>query len=610
MIKKEFYREQRALAVKEKYPIFSISTKHLLSKLLPVSLLMLSAPAFSADCSPDATGYVRIHADSCTVITSDANGYQNATGRYPNPRVWLSGQTIDTTIDGNFSVTFDTAITFDGLRVYGVSVSDVQAGEASRPKLITKDVYFKASVSGDTAGIIGSAAYSGGYIKGENHTYDLSLSTTVLNGGNTPLYGIVAGSSVPSGETDAAYNGIYSTVELENLTLNQNIPTTGVIPPLNTGLRAIQGAYQNSNNGSSGRIVINNKLDMNLAGKRVEGIYISGSAVDGSGKEATSIVELNHSDIVLSGTTLAYDSSAIKIGKSRSVGSGKGTLISKGIMRIDASSPAKSAIKMAVSGSILDASAATAQTVVRANNTVLRVGFEDWGSSVSSDAISASFNNATFRTDSDTASLILVDKNQRQVELDFTGNTVYSATDFNVSGDTENNLLAATNGWLVDVKTGSSVNMNIADGKMKGMTSIEGSGQLNVSLNSGASWELSEKGSDTTTTLTSLSLSDSTLVAHKTASTAPAAYTLVGDVSNQRSTITLSNGTAGDTFTINGNYSGSAALADAGRIALDTELGDDGSLSDRLIINGTGRRLHQNQYQQRWWPRRQSAGRH
>lgn len=57
-------------------------------------------------------------------------------------------------------------------------------------------------------------------------------------------------------------------------------------------------------------------------------------------------------------------------------------------------------------------------------------------------------------------------------------------------------------------------------------------------------------------------------------------YTVTGSVFNA-GTITTQDNAVGDTFTVGGNYNG-----DGGQLLLDTYLGDDGSASDRLIIEG------------------------
>ncbi|MCV5404036.1 autotransporter outer membrane beta-barrel domain-containing protein, partial [Escherichia coli] len=53
-----------------------------------------------------------------------------------------------------------------------------------------------------------------------------------------------------------------------------------------------------------------------------------------------------------------------------------------------------------------------------------------------------------------------------------------------------------------------------------------------------------------------------------------------GDLTNMSGTVSLQNGVAGDTLTVNGNYSG------GGTLLLDSELDGDDSISDLLVLNG------------------------
>ncbi|MBF7956531.1 autotransporter outer membrane beta-barrel domain-containing protein [Rahnella victoriana] len=59
-----------------------------------------------------------------------------------------------------------------------------------------------------------------------------------------------------------------------------------------------------------------------------------------------------------------------------------------------------------------------------------------------------------------------------------------------------------------------------------------------------------------------------------------AGVTVNGNLDNSAGTASLQNGTAGDTLTVNGDYTG------GGTVALDTELNGDASATDQLILNG------------------------
>jgi len=56
--------------------------------------------------------------------------------------------------------------------------------------------------------------------------------------------------------------------------------------------------------------------------------------------------------------------------------------------------------------------------------------------------------------------------------------------------------------------------------------------------------------------------------------------TVNGNVTNSTGSISLANGYAGDSLTINGDYTG------GGSLRMDTELNDDNSATDQLVLNG------------------------
>lgn len=59
-----------------------------------------------------------------------------------------------------------------------------------------------------------------------------------------------------------------------------------------------------------------------------------------------------------------------------------------------------------------------------------------------------------------------------------------------------------------------------------------------------------------------------------------AGVTVDGNLTNTAGTISMANGTAGDTLTVNGDYVG------GGTLEIDSELGGDDSVSDMLVLNG------------------------
>ena len=56
--------------------------------------------------------------------------------------------------------------------------------------------------------------------------------------------------------------------------------------------------------------------------------------------------------------------------------------------------------------------------------------------------------------------------------------------------------------------------------------------------------------------------------------------TVNGNLTNTSGAVSLQNGVAGDTLTVNGDYTG------GGTLLLDSELNGDDSVSDQLVMNG------------------------
>lgn len=412
---------------------------------------------------------------------------------------------------------------------------------------------------------------------------DITAALTYAGGGSVAIYGVLAGSTVDSGEggtNNTARNGTFTTVSFDNLALNQTSFGGTKTPVLNSGLRAIQGANQDAGNGSSGKIEVKGQLNMSMTGARMEGIYVSGAAT-GSGGEAVSQAVLNNSTIKLVRSGAAADSSAIKVGKSRAVGTGKGLLTSTGALQIDmdptlgGSQPYMSpAIKLAVSGSQLLANGANSSASIKASRSALAIGIDDWGSSTDSQNIQAQFGKATVTTQSATAPLLLVDSGQQNAQILF---------------DRESDLSAASNGYLIDIikyrssTTASSVQLTLDHASVaRGLSNkAYPSSTLNIGLNNASVWSLVEKSNgDKTATYTTLAMTAaSKLQAFKAGA---GAFVMNGPVSSDASTLDLVDSEPHDVLTIQPSYTGSNAAA----LAVDTCLGDSSAPSDVLKVVG------------------------
>ncbi|MCD2164179.1 DUF5979 domain-containing protein [Comamonas koreensis] len=401
--------------------------------------------------------------------------------------------------------------------------------------------------------------------------------------GGVAIYGVLAGSTVDSGEggtNNTARNGTFTTVSFDNLALNQTSSGGTKTPVLNSGLRAIQGANQDAGNGSSGKIEVKGQLNMSMTGERMEGIYVSGAAT-GSGGEAVSQAVLNNSTIKLVRSGAAADSSAIKVGKSRAVGTGKGLVTSTGALQIDmdptlgGSQPYMSpAIKLAVSGSQLLANGANSSASIKASRSALAIGIDDWGSSTDSQNIQAQFGKATVTTQSVTAPLLLIDSGQQNAQILF---------------DQGSDLSAASNGYLIDIvkyrssTTASSVQLTLDHASVaRGLSNkAYPSSTLNIGLNNASVWSLVEKSNgDKTATYTSLAMTAASRLQGFKAGAG--AFVMNGPVSSNASTIDLVDSEPNDVLTVQSSYTGSNAAV----LAVDTCLGDSSAPSDVLKVVG------------------------
>lgn len=481
-----------------------------------------------------------------------------------------------------------TNISYSGTNGFAVLGNQYQyGGSISFSDLTAKIVQPSASGGG---GISGLGTHDAVPLTGDNFNLTSDAKYSGGNsGGGVESYGIVAGSSVISGEggSSQANNGKFSTVTINsNATIKQNTSGGLLVPILNTGLRAIQGAYQNAGNGSSGKIEIKGTLDMTLTGARIEGIYVSGAASDSSGTEAVSQVILNDSSIKMVKSGATVDSSAIKIGKTRAVGTGKGLLVSNGALTI-VMDPAfgggqaymSPAIKMAVSGSQLLANGANSSADITASRSALAIGIDDWGSNVDSGGalgpgIQALFAKATVKTQSATAPLLLVDSGQQDVQILF---------------DNASNLTAASNGYLIDIikyrssTAASSVQLTLDNASVANGLSNQNyaSSTLNVDLGHASIWNLVEKSNgDKTSTYTSFDMkAASTLNAFKGGA---AAFVMNGPLSSDASTTNLVDNEPNDVLTVQPSYAGSNGAV----LAVDTCLAGSGADSDKLVVNG------------------------
>jgi outer membrane autotransporter protein len=561
-----------------------------------VSLMVLSNSAFAADCVAAADGsympgdYAPL--PSCNNVVA-ATVTQSGNAEW---YIMTRSKLHETLYVGDSNVTANVNGGYGGIvnqYAYGLSGAAIIAGNLT----------FKVTGNGNINGL------------GTHSNVNLTAKNVFLNltdnysGGNTSggvaQYGVLAGSTVDSGE-GTTYNGKYSTVTTNDLTIIQTAKGGYALPILNNGIRAIQGANQNSGNGSAGQVVVNGVLNMNLTGNRSVGIYVSGNATNhgdataaGSNGALTPKVILNNDATITinKGTDSSFsvwDSHGIKLGKVRYAGEGAGILESHGNLKIDTTNALQGGgIKM-MRNSIFDASDSKSSTEVKTNGYALEIGGHDDqarnGSTTTfeqaaSHGVSASFNNAVFTTMGTSVDplikgtgtrrdLIFVDQGQVDTKLNFTGantNLTANANGYilNVSGNyTAPNYSYYSNTYDAsgvelqgqNLFQGSSVTFNASDagsmtglvykGLVKNTQTLDSSKTptLNLNLSNGFTWNLNANasapnGDKTTALFDTATISNGAVINGAFDDAGNNNYILSGNVVSNGGVINLDNAT-------------------------------------------------------------------
>ncbi len=528
---------------------------------------IFSTFAYSAACTVNANGTFTVNntTNSAGCSVASVGSVIGNTTIY-NVGFLLYSQNLNRvlTIENDFTTTVKGAV---GISVYGTSPTYTSTFDASGKtiNLIIKDI------DASPAAPVGDNGAKNGV--GVSHAGTLKIGTLNLTMENLPSrgafehYGVLAGSSNNAGET-AAFNGLYSKALFDNLNIKMSSQAYVLGYPLLVGIRAIQGANQQSGNGSAGYVDVSENLtiDINATSNDAIGIYVSGSGDSG----AVSQVHLNNSNITIKSTSSRAN--AIRLGKDFNVGLGVGQLYSTGAMVIDTTQAKNdAAIDVIWQGAVLDANANTSSTTITAGREVIGIS----GNFSQSDAQTVtSFNNLVASTISTTANLVEVAANQKDYQL-------------NVRGS--NSLLTASaGGFLVNVAgTGSNASkttFNFSEGVMKGLTNKTSAATLNLNIDHAAKWILQEKTGTNAkiATFSQLDLkNEAEVVAVGTGGTL-ADYTLTGNINSIGGILNMSDGIAGDLLTLKGNYVGSQNAV----VQFDTFLGASGSLSDILVNDG------------------------
>ena len=600
-----------------------------------VTLAAVAVPVHALDCTPDANGSYLVGnvSPSCNNVpaTTSPTTLAPAAGFYVLTRSRLT----EALTIGDTDVTVAATGGFTGI---GNQYATGNAGAS----INASNVKFNIRANGNVNGL---GSHSAVNLNAKN--VDLAINNAYTAGSNSSggvaSYGILTGSTIDSGE-GSTYNGRYTTVTLDNLKVNQTATGGKTNPILNNGIRAIQGAYQNSGNGSAGQVIINNQLDMTLTGNRSIGIYVSGNSSNlgdplqpGTNGSLTPKVVLNgDSNIAISkgsdSSTVVWDSHGIKLGKVRYAGEGSGILESHGALSIDTTKALQGGgIKM-MRNSLLNAGYDTSSSTIKTNGYALEIGGHDDGArsngkfeQAASKGATATFRNAVFTTNGTSKDplitgavarndLIFVDQGQVDTQLSFSGDQTNLTSNpagyiLNVSGNYQapNYVYYAyaydSTGADLGYKAfqGSSVTFNATDaGSMTGLVT-KGSvktaeGQvadttkqptLNLNLQNGFTWNLAERntGDTRTSTFDVLSMANGAKL-NAFNNTGSATFVMRGDVNSTTSTVSMQDGKPGDVLTITSALDGTRGnyAGSNGMLNLDTVLANDSSMTDKLTV--------------------------
>ena len=600
-----------------------------------VTLAAVAVPVHALDCTPDANGSYLVGnvSPSCNNVpaTTSPTTLAPAAGFYVLTRSRLT----EALTIGDTDVTVAATGGFTGI---GNQYATGNAGAS----INASNVKFNIRANGNVNGL---GSHSAVNLNAKN--VDLAINNAYTAGSNSSggvaSYGILAGSTVDSGE-GSTYNGRYTTVTLDNLKVNQTATGGKTNPILNNGIRAIQGANQNSGNGSAGQVIINNQLDMTLTGNRSIGIYVSGNSSNlgdplqpGTNGSLTPKVVLNgdsNIDIIKGSDTSSavWDSHGIKLGKVRYAGEGSGILESHGALSIDTTKALQGGgIKM-MRNSLLNAGYDTSSSTIKTNGYALEIGGHDDGArsngqfeQAASKGATATFRNAVFTTNGTSKDplitgavarndLIFVDQGQVDTQLSFSGDQTNLTSNpagyiLNVSGNYQapNYVYYAyaydSTGADLGYKAfqGSSVTFNATDaGSMTGLVT-KGSVKtaerqvadttkqptLNLNLQNGFTWNLAERntGDTRTSTFDVLSMANGAKL-NAFNNTGSATFVMRGDVNSTTSTVSMQDGKPGDVLTITSALDGTRGnyAGSNGMLNLDTVLANDSSMTDKLTV--------------------------
>lgn len=445
---------------------------------------------------------------------------------------------------------------------------------------VTINLKQKGGASTDVP-VIGLYTVAGAKFEGK----DLTINAVTSNhmGGLTESYAIQVGTAQTGDDkrVDAT-----SVVKVENL----NISLTNTADSISfyhqlTGIRVINGGSPGNSRTSAAYFESTGDVNIHVfdssdakTAAYINGIYISGPSSNNK-------VVLNNSKILIE--TVAIDgqfASALRIGKGRSVGTGGGTIESKGHMELDTTA-AKSAstVNLVGENSLLKADYDTSSGDIKSASTAIHFGAPDSIFSTVNNNQKALFKDTKITTSNDTRDAL--------IQMSNGTNALFS-----LKGD-KSEAIASTQAYLVNVDANSVLQVNATDaGQMTGLTNKTETSTLNLNLDNHFAWNLREHTAADGSSVKTATFNTTTLTNGASINAikgdGTATFTLQGNVDSKGGLIRLSDKTttalltdgqakAGDILTITTNYT-----AENGKVLLDTVLGDDSSQTDLLYVMG------------------------
>ncbi|MDR2239361.1 MAG: autotransporter outer membrane beta-barrel domain-containing protein [Zoogloeaceae bacterium] len=413
---------------------------------------------------------------------------------------------------------------------------------------------------------------------GAGSTVDVSGSVNVTGTGNaaTGLWA-QSGGKITAGQVDIKINSSGGQYGYGLLAENANsvITVAGGTIDINdtsgqsvSGIRALDGGVVNV----TGALVINTKGALNIlnpsAGTAERGVYVSGGG------------SANLKDITI--RTAGPVSNGFEIGKTNADGTGPGAVHVDGA--IDVAVTGWNSVALAFQAPT-GATGSSVFETTSTSTTKLRAGAALPGAVIAyqeGDSAKAILHNVDIATTNANTTVIAVGQNFGAI----TPTAVLTTNaELNLINGT---VTAGTGGALIDVRNGSDFTLNADNVTMTGMARKDATSESILNLTNNAVWKLAQTANSAagrTGAFTTLNLASGA-----TLDASAIDFTLNGDVNSSRGVINLA--VSGATtpaeriLTINGNYVGGADAANAGTLIVGTELGDDTSKTDKLVING------------------------